>query len=309
MRYPIYFLLSSCSLLFANETIDITNEDRPPCPSISMIGEINLSYDNFRGAPDGSWNGNTGGVLGVNFGMNILDYVGFQVGGSYGVYDWYGRGPVGDANPTTVQQQEFATAGFFRRASNGKGIQGGALVDWMFNQDFGVFALNPNFGQLRLQLGYLFKNANEIGAWGTIHLNTSHKEIPNSAVSFRAISQVSLFWRHIFDNDAETMLWGGVPYQYSLISPGKLEGQFVIGTDIQAPLNKHIRLDVHAVYIGPAGSSISPHTFNYDANATIGITYLFPIKGISKCSRCTKAKPYLPIGNNSNFLVDTNLND
>lgn len=309
MRYSIYCLLSSCTLLFANQEADMNEETPPPCPSISIIGEVNLAYDNFRGVPDGSWNGNTGGLIGLNFGINVFDYFGAQMGGSYGVYDWYGRGAVGDANPATVQQQEFVTGGLFRRAPRGDGVQGAVLVDWMFNQDFGVFALNPTIGQLRMQLGYLLKNADELGAWGTVNLNTSHETTSSIPVTFRAISQISLFWRHIFENNAETMLWGGVPYKHSLEIPHKLAGQYLIGTDIHAPLNKYIRLDVHGVYMGPVGNSSSPQTFNYDANVTIGLTYAFPIKGIPKCPRCTKASPYLPIGNNSNFLVDTNLSD
>ncbi len=303
MRYLVLSALCFTATVIAEET------QRAPCPHVSMIGEVNLSYDNFHTIPDGNWNGNNGILIGCNFGLNILDYFGMQWGGSYAAYDWYGKPSLTESYNSTIEQQEFVTGGFFRRSGGlggVDGIQGGIVVDWMFNQDLGILALNPNMGQLRMQLGYLIQNKDELGAWGTVNLNTSHNTYTNLPITYRAISQVSLFWRHIFGNRAETMLWGGVPYKESLLISGSREGAYLIGFDLKAPFSKHLRLDAHGVYMGPVGNSTAPKAFNYNSNIAVGITYSFPITGFRDCSRCTKAKPYFPIGNNSNLLVDTN---
>ena len=269
---------------------------------------MNISYDDFRGIPEGSWNGNTGGLIGANFGAIFFDFLGVQAGGSYGVYDWYGRGPAGPGLPNGVQQQGFVTGGIFSNPQYLCGFQAGLVVDWMFNKNLGVFALDPSIGQLRLQAGYFVYECNEIGLWGTIDLQTAHKSAFEIPVSFRAISQVNLFWRHIFESCAETVLWVGLPYRNGLMSHGKRAGQYIIGGSFNVPLTSCLSVEAHGVYMGPTKSYSSPRFQSYDANICVGITYAFG-SGSNSCCAINIAKPYMSIANNSNFLVDTSLND
>lgn len=277
------------------------------CSSFPIVGEVNLAYDQFRGLPEGTWNGNTGALIGANFGASLFDMFGVQVGGSYGVYDWYGRGDVVTNDAGAVQQQAFATGGIFRRDTCCNGIQGGVVVDWMFNKNLGVFALNPSIGQVRFQVGYLWEGTDEFGVWGTTNINTDHKSSFQVPVAFRAISQVSLFWRHIFENSAEAMVWAGAPYNTSLMFSGKRVGAYLIGACLRAPLTSNLDLEAHGVYMGPTGNTHT-HFRNYDSNICIGLSYRFG-SGCQSCQEERLARPYMPIANNSNFLVDTSVND
>ena len=299
------FLLSYSHKSFANDYSECCS---PPIP---MFGEVTLFYDDFRGIAEGSWNGNTGGVIEANFGCTLFDSIGVQIGGSYGVYDWYGRGNRLFPISQQVQQQGFITGGLFHKAlcCDGNesmiccnGIQGGVVVDWMFNKNFGVFGLDPSFGQLRYQLSYMTNGQHEFGAWGSSNIGTGE----SVRVFFKAISQVSLFWRCIFENHSELMLWGGVPYKKSLLFPKKRAGQFVIGANFRAPLTERLTLEAHGAYMGPAERGLAHAFLLYDANVSIGITYSFPMRG-KNC--CKQARPYLPVANNSNFFVDTDLTD
>lgn len=292
-----------CAHIFANDDC----QDQDCCLSFPISGDINVSYDSFRGMPDGSWNGNTGALIGVNLGMSLDDLFGIQAGGSYGIYDWYGREVIGSENTNKVERQGFATGGIFYKTPCSSGFQGGAVIDWMFNHNFGVFGLNPSFGQARLQAGYLFSGCNELGVWGTIRLRTDHKDFFEIPVSFRAIGQASLFWRHFFSNCAETMVWVGLPYDKSLMFSGKRAGKFVAGISFSVPLCASLSIEGHGMYMGPGRKELTPRFYNHGANISIGITYTFGKD--NDCNMNWQASPYLPIANNSNFLVDTSLND
>ncbi len=276
--------------------------------SLPIAGEINIAYDEFRGIPDGTWNGNTGGLVGANFAVGVFDLFGIQIGGSYGVYDWYGRGAVGPGSACAVQQQGFVTAGFFRETLCPSGFQGALVLDWMFNENFGVFALNPSFGQLRLEVGYLLNATHEFGLWGTLDVHTSHKSSFQIPISYRAISQVNLFWRYFFENCAEAMVWAGAPYKKGLMFPGKRAGQYILGAALRAPLTANLNLEAHGAYMGPMQHCTSRHFQNYDANICIGVSYTFGL-GEDVCCETRQVRPYLSIANNSNFFVETNLSN
>lgn len=275
---------------------------------LPFYGEANISYDHFRGVPDGTWNGNNGVVAGVNFGISAFDVVGIQAGGSYGIYDWYGRGPVGPGSSGNVQQQGFLTGGISYETPCCSGFQGGVVVDWMFNKNFSVFALDPNFGQLRLQAGYLFDGTDELGLWGTIDLGTAHKEAFEIPIRYRAISQINLFWRHFFDNCAETMVWVGLPYKESLMFHGKRAGQYIVGGSFRVPLIGSLSIEGRGMYMGPTSNRSSTRFPNDNVNISIGLTYAFGTAA-GCCCNAWHTRPYMPIANNSNFLVDSNENN
>lgn len=274
-------------------------------PSLPFYGEVTLAYDNFRGMPDGSWNGNAGGLVAADFALSIGECYGLQFGGSYGIYDWDGRGTIAGGQTCSQQQQGFVTVALYRQVPCCEGLQGALAVDWMFNRHLGVFGLDPNFGQFRFQLGYLFDGRHEIGVWGTADLNKVHKDAYEISVGFRAVSQVNLFWRYYFCNGAESMIWAGAPYKDSLMFH-KNQGEYILGANFRVPLSSNLYLDAHGVYMGGSGNSVSRHFQNYSADAYLGITYSFGA-GSGECwSQC---RPYMPIANNSNFLIDTSLNN
>jgi hypothetical protein len=298
-----FALICLCTILFGAKGF----ADENCCPSFPVYAEVNASYDSFRGISEGSWNGNEGGVIGVNVGISAFGFFGVQAGGSYGVYDWQGREPVGSGNFGDVQHQGFITGGVFYKTPCESGFQGGVVIDWMFNTHFGVFGLNPSFGQARFQAGYVFCETEEVGLWGTAYLDKARKSVYNIPVAFRAINQLNVFWRHQFQNCAETMVWAGIPYGKGLIFSGKRPGKYIIGASFSAPLTSRLSVEGHAMYMGPQSNYASPRFMSYGANICVGLTYWFGCPNDS-CN-LWEARPYMPIGNNSNFLVDTSLNN
>jgi hypothetical protein len=262
--------------------------------------EVTVALDSFRSLPDGSWGGNMGAYTAMNFGWavpKVRHGVGVQLGGSYGIYDWDGRG---STSSKSLQQQTFVTVGAFRVTPDVSGFNAGLVYDWSINAKAGVFGLSPTMEQIRGQIGYLFKGGNEFGLWSAYGIGTSHRPFMSFNVKFRAISQVNIFWRHIFKNKGETMIWAGSPYRKGLMYGSGRAGDYIIGAAFRAPLSRHFSVDGHGVYMGARSGTADEESKNYAANVCLGLTYSF-----GGCKAGTK--PYLPLANNSNFLADTNL--
>ncbi|MBS0616212.1 MAG: hypothetical protein JSR58_06645 [Verrucomicrobia bacterium] len=279
-------------------------------PAYPFFAEVSVAFENFRGLPDGSWQGNTGAYTSLNFGFSRPSLskhgYGMQLAGSFGLYEWQGRGAL-FSHISEIQQQGFITAGLFRNVPQRSGINFNLVVDWMFNDNFGVFSLNPNFGQLRAALAYLFGGSNELGLWGTYGVSTSHHTTDGIPVEFRAISQINLFWRHYFFNGAQAMVWAGVPYRKGLMFESGPAGTFIAGVDFKVPLTRRWSIDGHAAYMGPRSSPGEFQSRRYASDIAIALTYSFGSTKVEKGKKDSFG-PYFPMANNSNFLTDTNLN-
>ncbi len=262
--------------------------------------DLSTSYDHFRGIPDGSWNGNTGAVFAANGGMSLSDCIGVQAGGSYGLYNWDGRGNVVFANPQTSEQIGLVTAGVYGSFMN---WTGGIVYDGMYTKNFSIFDVTSCMDQLRFQAGYVLCGE-EVGVWGTHYLKTAHKNVLGLPVSFRAINQLNLFWSHSFQNRAETTLWIGMPYRNSLMFPDERAGNFIAGFSFRAPLTNRLSLDGYGSYMSARHTNGFQQSCNYDSSISVGLTYSF---GGGNCS--VFDRPYMSIANHSNFFVDTNVNN
>jgi Family of unknown function (DUF6666) len=271
-----------------------------------IVGDATIAFDTFRSLPDGSWVDNTGAFIGLNAGAPLpllfRGGLGIQVGGSYGLYDWTGRGSAVAGSDKSMQQQGFITVALFKRGCCCDGLNFGLAYDWMVNDNFGVFALNLSISQVRYQASYLFRARDEFGFWGTAHTNTSRKTTMAIPVAFRAINQINLFWRHSFRNCAEIEIWGGVPFGRGLMF--STPGQFILGANFEAPIAACWAIHGHAAYMHPHSAPGPVESENSASNVCIGIRYLF---GRSKERACS-FRPYLPLANNSNFLADTSVN-
>lgn len=259
---PIFFSFFLCtSLVFSsnleNEHIEScqTCYERPLFYSSCSPLEIDLSValDDFRSLPEGSWNGNWGAYAAVNFKTHFLKRFSAQLAGSYGLYDWAGRAFSPLKNPDALQQQGFITIGASRQVSS-SGINAGIAYDWMLNKNFGLFAVNPYFDQIRAQIGYLIKCQNEIGAWAGYRIRTAHKRSQNLPLKFRGISQVNLFWCHYFKNHGYGMLWAGTPYRRGLLYESGRSGNFIFGGQFSTPVSRSLSIEGHGVYMVPRGN-------------------------------------------------------
>lgn len=264
-------------------------------------GELSLALDDFRSLPEGSWEGNMGALLSLNLKALLPKSFSVQLAGSYGLYDWAGRISTPIKNTKAFQQQGFLTGAASRETPCRSGFNIGLAYDWMFNKYFGAFAVSPYLSQLRGQVGYLIRGGNELGVWATINTNTSHKESQQLPLQFRAISQVNLFWCHYFKNYAYGMLWGGTPYRRGLMYSSGRAGRYIFGARFQAPLTHTLSIFGHGAYMGAKSAPNGNESKNYAANICFGLTYSFG-------HRKAQFSPYMNLADNSNFLVDTNMN-
>lgn len=293
MRYRIFtlFFTAVSAILTADFCIPYT--------------EVGVGYDYFRSLPEGDWEGNTGALASINTSMPapyLCDYgIGIQAGGSYGVYDWSGRGSSPSGRQTNAQQQVFTTAAIFRRTPCCSGINVGLAYDWMWNKYFSVFGLQSSFSQLRVQGGYVVDQTDEYGVWGTLDVHTSHRHSQGIPVSFRAISQVNLYWEHRYENCAKTMVWVGLPYKRSLMYSSGRAGKYILGASFHAPLSCRWSIDGHASYMRGHSAPGALKQRNYAANLCLELKWAF---GDTECG----FEPYMPIGNNSNFISDMSVN-
>lgn len=259
--------------------------------------EFNTSYDYFRGIPDGSWNGNTGALIGVNGAFSYLDCYKLQLGGSWGLYNWEGRGNLVFKNPKKVEQIGFITVAGTQCCDS---WNAGWAYDRIFTNHFSIYDLNPSVDQFRLQYGYLLCS-DEIGFWGTIDMSRSHKHALGVPITFKAIGQANLFWTHFFENCAKTSIWLGLPYRKSLRFPHGKAGNFIAGFSFRVPLTCELLLEGYGSYMVARSTHGVDESRNYGANICIGITYLFGDEF------CWDDCPYMPLANHSNFMVESSM--
>lgn len=284
----------------------VGNAEEDGCPifysSCTPVAvDLSLGLDDYRGIYSGSWDGSFGALSALNLTYPVCDSFSAQLAGSYGLYDWAGRGSTPFKNSKTFQQQGFATVAASWQTPWASGWNAGIAYDWMFNKNFGEFAVNPCFDQVRGQFGYLFRGGNEFGAWGAYGIRKAHAESQSVPLKFKGISQVNLFWAHYFKTCGYGMLWVGTPYQRGLLYSEGRAGNYMIGAQFSIPVTRSLSIEGRGSYMGPRGASGIVPSRNYGADIYFGITYSFGKQRIVK-------SPYMTLANNSNFMVDTNQN-
>ena len=288
MKSLIYSLSLTCTTCFASIN-----------SSFPLGGDVSLGLDNFRSLPEGSWQGNMGAFTSMNLAYALPSQnqgFGIHVGGSFGVYNFEGQIPMYSKEVST---QWFITGGFFRQTPLSSGLNAGICYDWNINSKYSCFSLNTAIGQIRGQVGYLVKGGNEFGVWGTCGTPTETKYFYFYPIKFKAMNQLNAFWHHIFKNGAETTLWVGSPYGKGLFYSSGRAGKYILGTSFSAPLTSHLRMTGHGSYMSSRNGSAFNQARTYGANVSFALTYLF---GGSKAG----SRPYLPLADNSRFLVDVN---
>jgi hypothetical protein len=261
--------------------------------------DLTLGLDNFRSFSEGSFEGNWGAFTALNLKAPLPSSFSIQLAGSYGLYDWYGRSL--PKHSGALQQQGFITLATSRQTEESSGVNAGLAYDCMLNRNFGLFAVNPFFYQIRGQLGYLIEGGNELGVWASYGINRVHEEAKEVPLRFRALSQVNLFWCHYFKNNGYTMIWAGTPYRRGLMYSSGRPGTFTLGAQFSVPMTTYFSIQGTAAYMGARRVSGIRPSSNYAADIAIGITYSFGKRRIMQ-------GPYMTPANNSNFMADTNQN-
>jgi hypothetical protein len=260
--------------------------------------EVTASYDYFRGLPEGNWNGNTGIYLAGNMGVPVLNCVEFQAGTSFGIYNWEGRSNIVFHDDQNSTYQGYATTGFVYRENQ---YTLGVVYDYLYTNHFGIYDLSPSLMQVRGKLGYKL-GSTELGVWATTPLNTSEKSPHGIETRFRAVSQANVYLTQKFSKTAQGTFWIGTPYESGLMSHHTQKGNIIAGFNGRALLCAGWLLDVHGSYMTAHKHDKGCAGKNYAASLTVGVTYRFG-------DRCQELySTWLPLADNSQFLIDTNGN-
>lgn len=290
--------------------------------------DVNLSYNYFRGLPNVCAQRNSGGLASINLGAPFLgewNPFGAQLGGSYAMYDFSGR-RIKDKpkEKKDTERQVFATAALTLKTPYYCGINLGLAYDLMYAKNFTQFEVEPLITQVRYQAGYLFERKNELGFWGTVYANCAHKRTSDKRIGVHAVDQFNVFWSHYFAPCTKFSVWVGVPTTGSA-------NKFIAGGYIRLPINdcfsiegnvgymtrnrhrgekEYVELDKEGkVKLDKEGEPVVHHPKGHSyLNACFGLTYFF---GCTHEYHGHKRdySPYMSIGNNSNFILQTHVRE
>jgi hypothetical protein len=290
-----------------NGVCNACNSLLPDCQDCPRFGFLMFSgADTFRNIADGAFQGNFGSVTGANAaaplpGLEELG-IGWQLGASYGVYDFSGRSS-STAHPSGAQQQIFITTGFFRRGNAGQRLSFGMAYDWMVNHNYGYMAISPTLGQWRGQIEWAFGAFNSLGVWATVRDRGYYRHTPENSMQLSPLSQLDVFWHHKFNEGADSWFYVGLPTSKKLGGIGTL-GDVILGGSASVPLSPRLAMYAQAMYMWPSASP-GPVAATQDAyNLGFGLAW-YP--GKNARTRTVNGGcwlPYLPLANNGNFLVD-----
>lgn len=279
------------------------------CEKVGIVGFAGL--DSFKGISDGSYQSNFGAVTGLNVGSMLPvmeDYgLGWQTGLSYGMYDLDGRSST-LSDRAASQTQLFVTTGLFHKAKGDQRISFGMVYDWMFNEQWGVYGTSPRLGQWRGQVEYATSAHNAFGVWGCAR-DLSDQEVTLIAadtmgpVTTRALTQANLFWHHKFCSGADSYVWFGVPDHGRINGDGSLI-DWTFGTSVQVPLSERIALYANGAYYHPSAAAGSTAAMESGYDVGMGIAWYFGGGAKSHAINGKCANAYMPVANNSTFLVD-----
>ena len=279
------------------------------CERVGIVGFAGL--DSFKGIADGQFQSNFGAVTGVNIGLLMpgLDEYGFgwQTGLSYGVYDLDGRSST-FVDRAKSQTQLFVTTGLFHKAKCDQRVSFGLVYDWMFNDQWGEYGNNPTLGQWRGQIEYAVSGCNAFGVWGTARDLGARQavvilDVGRGIVADRAISQANLFWHHKFCSGADSYVWLGIPDHGRINGDGSLI-DWTFGASVQVPLSQRLALYANGAYFHPSAAAGDAAAVDGGYNVGMGVVWYFGGNARSHAINGKCATPYMPVANNSSFLVD-----
>ena len=213
--------------------------------------------------------GNYGTDEYVNWAMPFWNAfgVGWQIG-ARGVQTNFQQPTLSDSQGTlraNSRDQVFVTTGFFTRAFEGRGLQGGAVYDYLSDSYFE----NVDVAQIRGELSYVW-GYHELGFWGAFNATEQKGSFSPNGVSKGMVSTVDLytaFYRLHFGDANEARVWGGASGN----------GQGVVGSTIRAPMSRSLALEGTFTYLLPDKSqtvqldpttsvTFAPSAWNLSAN-------------------------------------------
>jgi hypothetical protein len=247
--------------------------------------------------------GNFGTNEYLNFGMPLWNAfgIGWQVGvrGTQTGFGTRSVGPVG-GQQTLIdsRNQQFVTTGFYTRAFEGHGLQGGAVFDYLNNTGFiGTADIKQMRGEISYVWGY-----HEFGFWGAANAgkglgfinNTTGRTFENNTVH-----TYNAFYRMQFGDANEWKVWGGASH----------EGQGYIGSILRAPMTKSLALEGVFAYLMPGDSkTVTDRTNTVSTTFTpmawnLGINLVYYPRGRSRRSLASPYRPLFDVADNGTMIT------
>ncbi|MEX2120323.1 MAG: DUF6666 family protein [Pirellulales bacterium] len=214
------------------------------CIPRSWVEETSLfvGAHGFKGPLDLGRNGNFGFHEGVNFagqfgralGLGPLG-LGYQVGAQF-VHSNFSGDTVVSIEENT-RDQKFLTAGFFRRAPRGQGLQYGTVFDYM-NDNYYV---DITLTQLRAEMSYLAGYGHELGFWGAFGLRGDTDLVNGLAQSYESTDLYAFFYRYNLPTGGQGRVWVG----------GTDKKDTLFGVDFRVPLSNRWDFNGAVNYLAP----------------------------------------------------------
>ena len=254
----------------------------------------------FTNATDLGVHGNFGTNEYLNWSMPFWNAfgVGWQVG-------W--RGTQTNFQPSTIEvgnrtlpknarDQQFVTTGFFTRAFEGRGLQGGAVYDYLHDS----WLENTDVSQLRYELSYVW-GYHELGFWGASNIGDQNSLFGPVTRVQGVASTLDLytgFYRVQFGDANEWKFWGG----------GTGEGDGIIGSLVRAPMHKSLALEGTFTYVIPGRNQVinfdgqgQASTFSPSAwNVAVNVVW-YPA-GRSRRSLASPYRPLFEVADNGSMI-------
>ncbi len=254
----------------------------------------------FANATDLGINGNYGTNEYLNWAMPFWNAfgVGWQLG-------W--RGTQTNFQPaelsiggTTISKnardQNFITTGFFTRAFEGRGLQGGIAYDYMHDSWFE----NSDIAQLRYEFSYVW-GYHEFGFWGASNIDDEFgifgRQTPDPLIA-STLSLYTGFYRVQFGDANEFKVWGG--------GTGNQDG--IVGAIVRTPLHPSLAVEStftyvipnrnHEVTVGLPGdqSTFAPSAWN------LGINLVWYPANRSRRSLASPYRPLFEVADNGSMI-------
>ena len=255
----------------------------------------------FENETDLGINGNFGTNEYLNWAMPFWNAfgIGWQVG-ARGVQTNFQRSAITTADGGRLQNnsrnQTFVTTGFFTRAFEGRGLQGGAVYDYLSDNWFD----NVDVSQIRAEISYVW-GYHEVGFWGAANLgdqNGLFSPITRSNGLASTLDLYTGFYRLQFGDANEWKVWGGATS----------ENDGIVGTLVRAPMGRSLALEGTFTYVipgktqtidvlpGGAVSQFSPSAWN------LGVNVVYYPAGRSRRSLASPYRPLFEVADNGSLI-------
>jgi hypothetical protein len=238
----------------------------------------------FKGPPDRGNNGNFGFHEGFNIGgtFNSGCGIGYQFGGRFLQSDLSGDNAV--VTRTANRDQHFFTAGLFRKAPCGYGLQGGVVWDHLHDD----YYVDMDLTQIRGELSYLTPWCREFGFWFAASNDDDTGTLFTLQEVWEPTDLYAFFYRRHFGCSGQGRLWAGWTG----------EGDGLLGGELFMPLSNCWAVQTNFNYLIPEENGVDSIA---EEAWSIGISLVWYAGGNSSCAPC---RPLFTVADNATFMVD-----